>query len=92
MNKISISFIIVHRNNLLQLKKSINSILLQDIDDRFYIEEIIVSDGNSNITEYSPSHHKHQTGLYWGFKGIKEKLPLSDQRQIHYLHAMVEDD
>lgn len=49
MNKISISFIIVHRNNLLQLKKSINSILLQDIDDRFYIEEIIVSDGNSNI-------------------------------------------
>lgn len=49
MNKISISFVIVHRNNLLQLKKSIKSILQQNIDNSFYIEEIIISDGNSNI-------------------------------------------
>ena len=57
-------------------------ILTQNAGTNFrpYIHPIISPDGNSNITEYSPSHHKHQTGLYWGFKGIKEKLPLSDQQ------------
>ena len=37
---------------------------------RPYLHPIIAPDGNGSITEYSPGHHKHQTGLYWGFTRI----------------------
>ena len=36
-------------------------------DFRPYIHPIIAPDGKGVLTEYSPDHHKHQTGLYWGF-------------------------
>ena len=51
---------------------------------RPYIHPIISPDGNGVITEYSPSHHKHQTGLYWGFKGIKAKLYLTEEQEQKY--------
>tara|TARA_A100001037_G_C15152483_1_gene640379 strand:- start:190 stop:4179 length:3990 start_codon:yes stop_codon:yes gene_type:complete len=37
---------------------------------RPYIHPIIAPDGKGPITEYSPGHHKHQTGLYWGLTRI----------------------
>lgn len=36
-------------------------------DFRPYIHPIAPPDGKGILTEYSPGHHKHQTGLYWGF-------------------------
>ena len=39
-------------------------------DIRPYIHPIIAPDGNGVLTEYSPGHHKHQTGLYWGLKQV----------------------
>ena len=36
-------------------------------DFRPYIHPIVAPDGNGVLTEFSPGHHKHQTGLYWGF-------------------------
>lgn len=36
-------------------------------DFRPYIHPLAAPDGQGVLTEYSPSHHKHQTGLYWGF-------------------------
>ena len=36
-------------------------------DFRPYIHPIVAPDGKGVLTEYSPGHHKHQTGLYWGF-------------------------
>lgn len=35
---------------------------------RPYIHPIMAPDGDGELTEYSPMHHKHQTGLYWGLK------------------------
>jgi hypothetical protein len=35
---------------------------------RPYIHPIMAPDGKEELTEYSPAHHKHQTGLYWGLK------------------------
>lgn len=35
-------------------------------DFRPYLHPIVSPDGKSVLTEFSPSHHKHQTGLYWG--------------------------
>ena len=47
-------------------------ILTQNVkkDFRPYIHPIIAPDGKGQLTEYSPGHHKHQTGLYWGFTRV----------------------
>jgi putative membrane-bound dehydrogenase-like protein len=39
-------------------------------DFRPYIHPLTSPDGKSALTEYSPGHHKHQTGLYWGFTRV----------------------
>lgn len=39
-------------------------------DFRPYIHPIVAPDGQGVLTEYSPGHHKHQTGLYWGFTRV----------------------
>lgn len=39
-------------------------------DFRPYIHPIVAPDGQGLLTEYSPGHHKHQTGLYWGFTRV----------------------
>ncbi|MEM7371031.1 MAG: PVC-type heme-binding CxxCH protein [Bacteroidota bacterium] len=39
-------------------------------DFRPYIHPIASPDGEGVLTEYSPGHHKHQTGLYWGFTRV----------------------
>lgn len=39
-------------------------------DFRPYLHPIVAPDGNGVLTEYSPDHHKHQTGLYWGFTRV----------------------
>jgi hypothetical protein len=37
---------------------------------RPYIHPIIAPDGKGELTQFSPAHHKHQTGLYWGLKQV----------------------
>ncbi|HEX8377499.1 MAG TPA: PVC-type heme-binding CxxCH protein [Pedobacter sp.] len=39
-------------------------------DHRPYIHPITAPDGKGVLTEYSPGHHKHQTGLYWGYTRV----------------------
>ena len=39
-------------------------------DFRPYLHPITAPDGNGVLTEYSPGHHPHQTGLYWGFTRV----------------------
>ena|GEM_PF-108779 len=36
-------------------------------DFRPFLHPIVAPDGKGVLTEYSPGHHPHQTGLYWGF-------------------------
>ncbi|WP_439481188.1 PVC-type heme-binding CxxCH protein [Cyclobacterium plantarum] len=47
-------------------------ILIQEAKEDFrpYIHPILAPDGKGVLTEYSPGHHKHQTGLYWGFTQV----------------------
>lgn len=47
-------------------------------DHRPYLHPIMAPDGNGSLTEYSPEHHKHQTGLYWGFTRIDGAKISSD--------------
>jgi hypothetical protein len=39
-------------------------------DFRPFLHPIAAPDGQGLLTEYSPGHHKHQTGLYWGFTRV----------------------
>jgi len=39
-------------------------------DMRPYLHPIAAPDGKGVLTEFSPAHHKHQTGLYWGFTRV----------------------
>ena len=39
-------------------------------DFRPYVHPILAPDGNGVLTETSPEHHRHQTGLYWGFTRV----------------------
>jgi hypothetical protein len=36
-------------------------------DGRAFIHPIVAPDGKGELTEFSPAHHKHQTGLFVGF-------------------------
>lgn len=39
-------------------------------DNRPYLHPIVAPDGKGVLTEYRPSHHLHQTGVYWGLKQV----------------------
>lgn len=39
-------------------------------DFRPYIHPLVAPDGKGILTQYSPGHHKHQTGIYWGFTRV----------------------
>ena len=37
---------------------------------RPFLHPIMAPDGNGSLTEMAPGHHKHQTGVYWGFTRV----------------------
>ena len=39
-------------------------------DHRPFIHPILAPSSEAELTQYSPGHHKHQTGLYWGFTRV----------------------
>ncbi|MCE7059986.1 PVC-type heme-binding CxxCH protein [Dyadobacter sp. CY343] len=47
-------------------------ILVQNAKKNFrpYLHPIVAPDGKGILTEYSPRHHKHQTGIYWGYTRV----------------------
>lgn len=45
---------------------------------RPYLHPIMAPDGNGELTQYSPGHHKHQTGLYWGFTRVNGAVANPD--------------
>lgn len=74
-------------------------IVMQEVrpEHRPFLHPIVAPDGIGELTEYSPGHHPHQTGLYWGFTRVngtdidpdilkewfyKQDKPVEIQRQI----------
>ncbi|MBX2871624.1 MAG: PmoA family protein, partial [Saprospiraceae bacterium] len=39
-------------------------------DLRPYLHPILAPNSSASLTQFSPGHHKHQTGLYWGFTRV----------------------
>ena len=72
----SVAFLIRHdakRGTLSVFRKSDQQLVLTQNAApgvRPYIHPIVAPDGNGMLTEFSPAHHKHQTGLYWGLKQV----------------------
>lgn len=48
------------------------SLVTQNARSNFrpHLHPIVAPDGNGVLTESSPDHHPHQTGLYWGFTRV----------------------
>jgi hypothetical protein len=53
-------------------------------DVRPYLHPIVTPDGNGLMTQYRPSHHLHQTGIYWGFKLVNGREFFMKWQAEHY--------
>ncbi|MFT5887101.1 MAG: putative membrane-bound dehydrogenase-like protein, partial [Arcticibacterium sp.] len=54
-------------------------------DFRPFLHPIMSPDGKNALTEYSPGHHKHQTGLYWGFTRVNGSgAPMDTVKKYFY--------
>ncbi|MEL6922426.1 MAG: PVC-type heme-binding CxxCH protein [Bacteroidota bacterium] len=56
----------------IHLKDSDQTVVTQNAraDHRPYLHPILAPDTKVELTQYSPGHHKHQTGVYWGFTRV----------------------
>ena len=59
-------------------------------DFRPYIHPIKSSNGKGELTQYSPGHHKHQTGLYWGFTRVNGRDYFHNPRGDHWKRQSVQ--
>ena len=54
-------------------------------EHRPFLHPIVAPDGKGLATQYSPGHHPHQTGLYWGFTRVNgEPMDADTLRQWFY--------
>lgn len=56
-------------------KNGKSPILTQVVKNNFrpFLHPLVAPDGNGVLTEYSPGHHKHQTGIYWGYTRVNDR-------------------
>ncbi len=68
------TFVIKQNGDLLQVFEENENVALvtQNAKEGFrpFLHPILAPDTKVALTEYSPGHHKHQTGLYWGFTRV----------------------
>lgn len=53
-------------------------------DHRPYLHPIVAPDGKGVLTEFSPGHHRHQTGLYWGFTRLNGRDYFHNPQADHW--------
>lgn len=59
-------------------------------DARPYIHPIAAPDGRGLLTELSPAHHPHQTGLYWGFTRLNGRDYFHNSTADHWRRVSLE--
>lgn len=57
---------------------------------RPYIHPLVAPDGQGVLTEFSPSHHKHQTGLYWGLKEVNGRDYFMNWKEEYWKRVSAE--
>lgn len=58
-------------------------------DFRPYVHPWISPDGNGQLTQFSPGHHPHQTGLYWGFTRLNGRDYFHNPDGSHWRRVSV---
>ena len=58
-------------------------------DFRPFLHPILAPDGVGELTENSPAHHKHQTGLYWGFTRLNGRDYFHHPERSHWKRVSV---
>ncbi|HEY6376944.1 MAG TPA: DUF6807 family protein [Edaphobacter sp.] len=53
-------------------------------DTRPYIHPIVAPDGKGLITEFRPTHHPHQMGIFWGLKMVNGQDYFMKWQNDHY--------
>ena len=53
-------------------------------DGRPYVHPLLAPDGKGVLTEYSPGHHKHQTGIYVGFLKVNGRDYFHSRSGDHF--------
>src|SRR6266849_5064264 len=53
-------------------------------DGRPYIHPMLAPDGKGALTEFSPGHHKHQTGIYVGFLKVNGRDYFHNRGADHF--------
>ena len=59
-------------------------------DMRPYLHPLVAPDGKGVLTEYAPAHHKHQTGIYWGFTRLNGRDYFHNPQGDHWRRVAVE--
>lgn len=67
-------------------------ILIQNAREDFrpYIHPLVAPDGDGVLTEFSPDHHPHQTGLFWGFTRLNDRDYFHHPEGTHWRRAALE--
>ncbi len=58
-------------------------------DFRPYIHPIVAPDGKGILTQLSPGHHQHQTGLFWGFTRLNGRDYFHHPEGTHWRRVAV---
>jgi hypothetical protein len=61
-------------------------------DFRPYIHPILAPGTETELTEFSPGHHKHQTGLFWGFTRVNGTGASADELKKEFYNREKPED
>ena len=56
-------------------------------EGRPYLHPLLAPDGKGVLTEFSPGHHKHQTGIYVGFLKVNGRVYFHNRGGDHFRRA-----
>ncbi len=61
-------------------------VVTQNIKPNFrpFIHPILAPSGLAELTQYSPAHHPHQTGLFWGFTRVNGTGADIEEVKAHF--------
>jgi len=61
-------------------------------DGRPFLHPLLAPDGKGVLTEFSPGHHKHQTGIYVGFLKVNGRDYFHNRGDDHFLRTALSHD
>ncbi|XZE21513.1 PVC-type heme-binding CxxCH protein [Pirellulaceae bacterium SH449] len=58
-------------------------------DHRPFLHPIVAPDGKGTLTQYAPDHHKHQTGIYYGYTKLNGRDYFHNPGASHWQRVSV---